>query len=172
MEGGKIAACDERAPAARSARLFRMSLFPSRPYLLVAEGALSLSCGRTAPTVFPPHLHAKRSCSEAKETRHVDVGKALSRDIAKGENVEAELDAFISRHDKMRRIREGERAEEAAWVESTRKANETRRLQNRYEWHLHHTSQAERLRNTLEDLIAHHEERAEELAELGGGDAA
>lgn len=100
------------------------------------------------------------------------LGRALSRDIAKGENVEAELDAFISRRSRMRETLEGERAEEAAWVESTRIHNEKRRQQARVEWHLHHTSQAERLRNTLEALIADHEQRAEELAKLGGGDAA
>ena len=100
----------------------------------------------------------------------MDVGKALSHDIAKGEIVDADLDNFIERRDKKRRIEEGERAEEQAWVESTRIHNEKRRQQARVEWHLHHTSQAERLRNTLEDLIAHHEQRAEEL--IGGGDAA
>jgi len=64
---------------------------------------------------------------------YADVGKALNRDIARGENVEAELDAFISRHDKMRRIREGERAEEVAWAESTRIHNEKRLKQARLE---------------------------------------
>ena len=100
----------------------------------------------------------------------MDVGKALNRDIASGEIVDADLDRSIEKRDKMRRLEEGERAEEQAWVESTRVFNEKRRQQARVEWHLHHTSQAERLRNTLEDLIAHHEQRAEELA--GGPDAA
>ena len=98
------------------------------------------------------------------------VGAALNRDIAKGEIVEAELDAFISGRDRKRRLEERDRAEEAAWAESTRKANEKRLQQARYEWHWHHTTQAERLRNTLEQLIEHHEQRAEEL--MGGGDAA
>jgi hypothetical protein len=101
------------------------------------------------------------------------IGKALSRDIRRSEIVEADLDNLIDRRDKMRRLEEGERAEEAAWVESTRVYNEKRRQQARLEWHAHHTSQAERLRSTLEALVAHHEERAEELASPGsGGDAA
>ena len=99
-------------------------------------------------------------------------GRALSRDIPKGEIVETDLDRFIEGRDRMRRLEEGERAEEQAWVESTRIHNEKQRMQNRAEWHLHHRGQAERLRNTLEALIADHEQRAEELAELGGGDAA
>jgi len=111
----------------------------------------------------------------------VDVGKAISRDISSSERfararsdeaAEAEIDRFISKRSKMLEIENQERREEAAWAESTRVHNEKRRQQARVEWHLHHTTQAEGLRNTLEDLIAHHEERAEELAELGGGDAA
>jgi hypothetical protein len=102
------------------------------------------------------------------------VGKALNRDISRSEQVETDLDNLIDRRDKMRRTLEGERREEEAWRESTRIFNEKRRLQARHEWHLHHTSQAERLRNTLEALIEHHQEKAEELAKapLGGGDAA
>jgi hypothetical protein len=98
------------------------------------------------------------------------VGRALSRDISRGEIVETDLDRFIESRDRMRRLEEGERAEEQAWKESTRKANEKRLQQARIEWHWHHMTQAERLRNTLEALIEHHEEKAEEL--MGGGDAA
>lgn len=61
----------------------------------------------------------------------------------------------------------GERAEEEAWKESVRRYDEKRRVQARYEWHLYHTSQAERHRRTLETLIAHHETRAAGLAKLG-----
>lgn len=91
-------------------------------------------------------------------------GRALSRDIAKGEAVEYELDRFISaRHDR-RVIEEGERAEEeAAWRESTRKAEEKRRIQARHEWHAFHCDQASRHRRNLELLARYHEERAEEL---------
>lgn len=100
------------------------------------------------------------------------LGAALNRDISRSEQVETDLDNLIDRRDQMRRLEEGERAEEQAWVESTRIHNEKQRMQNRAEGHVHHRGQAERLRNTLEALIADHEQRAEELAELGGGDAA
>jgi hypothetical protein len=110
-----------------------------------------------------------------QRNRGVDVeqpGRALSHDIPKGEIVETDLDRFIEGRDRMRRLEEGERAEEQAWVESTRIHNEKRRRQARAEWHWHHMTQAERLRRTLEALIEHHEERAQELASLGsGGDA-
>jgi hypothetical protein len=93
------------------------------------------------------------------------VGKALDRDLAPGEAVEAGIDHFIEVRDKQRRKEEGDKREEEAWKESARVYNEKQRVQARYEWHLHHTAQAERLRRTLEDLIAHHELEA---ARLGG----
>jgi hypothetical protein len=96
------------------------------------------------------------------------VGAALNRDIAPGAQVDAELDAFISRRSKMLQLEEGERAAEEAWVESTRVHNEKRRQQARHEWHLHHLGQAERLRSTLEALATEHERRAWELASPGG----
>jgi len=97
----------------------------------------------------------------------VDVvpGRALNRDLSNrsDEAAEAEIDRFIERRSKTLEIENQELAEEEAWRESTRRANEKQRMQNRHEWHLHHTSQAERLRSTLEDLIEHHEQRAEKL---------
>jgi hypothetical protein len=96
------------------------------------------------------------------------VGKALNRDISRGEQIETDLDNLIDRRDKMRRLKEGERLEEEAWVESTRIHNEKRHQQIRREWCQHHMTQAERLRNTLVALIEHHEEQASKL----GGDAA
>jgi hypothetical protein len=51
------------------------------------------------------------------------IGAPLSRDIATGEKVEAELDAFVRGRDKERRKTEGERLEEEAWKESTRLHN-------------------------------------------------
>ncbi|MEJ7816938.1 MAG: hypothetical protein WKF53_17345 [Rubrobacter sp.] len=38
------------------------------------------------------------------------IGAALSRDIGAGEKVEAELDAFITRRDKERRLSEADRS--------------------------------------------------------------
>jgi hypothetical protein len=105
------------------------------------------------------------------------VGAPLGRDIARGARsdgaAEREINRFIEHRSMKLRLENQERAEEAAFAESTRRANERHREQIRAEWHLHHQDQAERLRNTLEQLIEHHEERAQELAELGsGGDAA
>jgi 2-succinyl-5-enolpyruvyl-6-hydroxy-3-cyclohexene-1-carboxylate synthase len=106
----------------------------------------------------------------------VDVeqpGRGLNRDLAtrSDEAAEAEIDRFIQRRAKVLERENKERAEEAAFLEQTRKSNEEYRQQVRREWHAHHTTQAARLRNTLEQLIEHHEQRAEEL--MGsGGDAA
>jgi hypothetical protein len=106
----------------------------------------------------------------------VDVGKALNRDISKGEIVDADLDNFIERRDKMRRIEEGERREEEAWKESVRKANAAREAELREQWSSYHLDQAERHKAVLEDLVAHHKQQAQKLgASLGaslGGDAA
>jgi hypothetical protein len=105
----------------------------------------------------------------------VDVGKALPHDIASRseEAALAEIDRFIAKRSQALKVENRERAQQEAWDRSTREANEKRREQARLEWHLHHTTQAQRLRNTLEALIEHHEEKAEKLAPLGsGGDAA
>lgn len=70
------------------------------------------------------------------------VGRALNH------NIDADIDAFIERRHQQRVKAEGERREEEAWKESTRKHAETQRQQARLEWHLHHTTQAQRLRRT------------------------
>ena len=59
------------------------------------------------------------------------IGAGLSRDIATGEKVEAELDAFIASRHRKRVATEGKHDEEAAWAESARRllakqAEETR----------------------------------------------
>ena len=99
------------------------------------------------------------------------LGQVLSRDITQGEQIDGDLDRLIERRHRQRVKEEGERAQEEAWAESARKHAEKQRQQARYEWHLHHQGQAERLRRTLEELIEHHEEKAEQLMS-GGGDAA
>jgi len=50
----------------------------------------------------------------------MEPGAAIGRDIAKGESVEAEIDAFISRRDAHRRKSEGDRGEEEAFMVSER----------------------------------------------------
>jgi hypothetical protein len=101
------------------------------------------------------------------EVEHL-LGQVLSREIAQGEQVEGALDEFIEKRHAQRVKEEGDRKLEEAWKESSRRHAEKRRMQARYEWHRHHQEQAGRLRNTLESLIAHHEQQAEELGPIGG----
>ena len=83
-------------------------------------------------------------------------------DIARGEMVEKELDGMIER-----RCHQKDPDEESElWQASVRAYEEKRRQAARLEWHLHHTAQAERLRRTLESLIAHHEEQAAKLMDV------
>jgi hypothetical protein len=90
------------------------------------------------------------------------IGAALSRDIATGEKVEAELGSFISRRHDERVRSEGSFAggEEALWAESERRHQAKRKHLVRLEWHAFHCGQAERHRRTLESLISFHEAEA------------
>ena len=68
------------------------------------------------------------------------VGAALNRDIVHGEEVEAMLDAFISKREQARVASEGERAAEQSWKASVRKFNAAREAeerQMRLEWIKH-----------------------------------
>jgi hypothetical protein len=89
------------------------------------------------------------------------IGIALDRNlgspVAPGEQVEHESDQFIERRQAQRLREEGERAEEEAWQESSRRAEDARREKNRAAWCEHHLSQADRLRASLAELIKHHE---------------
>jgi hypothetical protein len=100
------------------------------------------------------------------------VGAALSRDLSSGSrwDADAEIDRFIERQSVKLRRENQERREAEAWAESTRKANATREAELRAEWCEYHQEQGRRHRAVLEALVAHHEEKAEQLA--GGGDAA
>ncbi len=95
------------------------------------------------------------------------IGAALSRDISTGEKVEAELDAFISKRDKERRLSEGERAEEAAWRESVRRHDAARDAELREQWREYHQGQEERHRANLEALATYHEEQAQKYLPKG-----
>jgi len=79
-----------------------------------------------------------------------------------GERAEAELARMIERRSRQKDPKEA--SEE--WQESARRHEEQQRLQSRYEWHLYHTAQAERVRRTLEDLVSHHEEQAAKLMDV------
>ena len=80
------------------------------------------------------------------------------------EMVEKQLDAMIQRRARKGVVDPDEREE--LWKASVRAYEEKHRQMARAEWHLHHTAQAERLRRTLEGLIAHHEEHAAKLMDV------
>ena len=80
---------------------------------------------------------------------------------ARGEMVEAELDAMIRRRDEKRRQTEGERLEEALWAESVRAYNARVGEDKRQARLEYHEGQARRLSSTLEALVAYHEAEAE-----------
>ncbi len=90
-----------------------------------------------------------------------EPGRTLSRDIARGEAVEHELDAFISRQHERRVVDEGERPAEEAWMESGRRHDASRRESLRVAWCEYHRDQADRLRRNLGALVAAHEAEAE-----------
>ena len=59
-------------------------------------------------------------------------------DIAKGEHVEAELDAMIARRHDQRRQTEGERAAEELWQESVRRYHARQGEDRRAAWREHY----------------------------------
>jgi hypothetical protein len=97
-----------------------------------------------------------------------EPGRSISRDIARGELVEKELDAFVSKRHESRVVDEGERPTEEAWMESGRRHDASRRAALRSAWCAFHRDQAERLRRNLAALVAHHEREAERLQATDG----
>ena len=91
-----------------------------------------------------------------------DPGRAIGREIAAGEAVEKELDAFISRRDNQRRKSEPERETEAAWVAAERRQEALRRREmdrEHLEWH------RRRLVRVHRGRMEHHEAVVERLTE-------
>ena len=82
------------------------------------------------------------------------------------ESVDKELDAFIARRS---RQSTEQRPEEVMYAESVRRYHARQRKEMAAQWYAYHADQAERLRRTMEPLIAFHEARAAALLE--GGDA-
>jgi hypothetical protein len=87
-------------------------------------------------------------------------------DTARGEMVEKELDALITRRHDHRISSEDHKPSEEMYEESTRRYNARRREEMRAAWCEHHHGQAARLRAVLEPLIARHEEQAAKLMDL------
>ena len=88
-------------------------------------------------------------------------------DVSRSEGVEHELNRLIERRHDQRTSTEGHRPSEEMYEESIRRYQEQMHAAARTEWHLHHASQAERLRRTLESLVAYHEEQAEKYLPKG-----
>ncbi len=84
--------------------------------------------------------------------------------VARGELVEAELDAMIRRRDEKRRKTEGERDEEALWAASVARHHERERRRNVAAWFAYFCRQADSHRALSEE----YERRAEELCEDRG----
>lgn len=88
-----------------------------------------------------------------------EPGRAIGRDVAAGEAVEHELDAFISRRHDQRRKSEPEREAEAAWAAAEKRQEALRRVEadrGRLEWHRH-------LAGIHRGRMEHHEAAAERL---------
>lgn len=83
-------------------------------------------------------------------------------DVAHAETADKEMDRMIERRSR----KEPDPDElEASYAESVRPYNAARRSERRAEWYAYHLDQAERLRRTMELLIAVHEARAAALCE-------
>jgi hypothetical protein len=78
------------------------------------------------------------------------------------EAVDSELDRLISRRASQDRRPDPDELE-PSYAESVRRYNAAREAERRTAWSDYHRVHAERLRRTLERLIAHHEARAQQL---------
>ena len=81
-------------------------------------------------------------------------------EVAHGEMVEKELTRMI---EKRSRADPDLDEREELWKESVRRYNAAREAERRALWADYHRVHAERLRRTVEPLIAHHEARAQQL---------
>ncbi len=97
----------------------------------------------------------------------MERGEQGEVDVSRSEGVEHELNRLIERRHDQRTSTEGHRPSEEMYEESIRRYREQMHAAARTEWHLHHTGQAERLRRTLEGLVAYHEEQAEKYLPKG-----
>jgi hypothetical protein len=80
-------------------------------------------------------------------------------DVAPGEMVEKQLDTLIERRSRKGEVDPDEREE--LWKASVRRYHARREAELRAAWTAFHEGQAASLRQTLEDLVSHHETQAE-----------
>jgi len=85
-------------------------------------------------------------------------------DVAHGEMVEAELNAFIQRRSRKGDVDPDE--QEELWKESVRAYTARRREELRAAWCEYHQGQAARHRAVLEALITRHEDEAAKLIDV------
>ena len=88
-------------------------------------------------------------------------------DVAKVNQVESELDSFVTKGDKQRQETGGERAREELWRESVRVYHERREAASREAWAAYHRSAAERIERTAAVIAAEHRARAAMLLPNG-----
>ena len=81
-------------------------------------------------------------------------------DVMRADTVDLELDRLISRRASEDRREDPDEREEL-WKASVRAHNARVRAENRAAWSEFHRGQADRLRQTLENLIAAHEAEAD-----------
>lgn len=94
-------------------------------------------------------------------------------DVARGEMVEKEIDAFISKRHNDRIATEGERQAEEMWSVSERAYFARRDEEQCLERLLaYHEGQAERLSGVLHALVSHHQAEADKYRQLTKGSAA
>ena len=115
-------------------------------------------CDRDSAPPFTPSFTDVIKTSERSTDVTID-------EHARGEKVEAEIDAFVLKRDAERRRTEGERAAEEIWMESERRYDARRVAGNRAAWREYHRDQAELHRRNLVALVAQHEAAAEKLIE-------
>ncbi len=89
-------------------------------------------------------------------------------DVARADTVDLELDRLISRRASQDTRPDPDEREEL-WKASVRAHAASRHEEMRAAWEAFHEGQAERLRRTLEPLIAFHEARAEKYAKQPKG---
>ena len=101
------------------------------------------------------------------DVRENDERGAEGVDVAKVNQVESELDSFVTKRDKQRQETGGERAGEELWHESVRVYRERREAESRKAWAAYHCSAAERTERTAAVIAAEHRARAEMLVPNG-----
>ena len=82
-------------------------------------------------------------------------------DIAHGELVEKELEAFIEKRSRKEPKLD---AQEELWKASVHRYNAGREAERRALWADYHVGQASRLKRVMMNLVEHHENRARQLS--------